>query len=213
MRIRKKKWSSEVFERHNEIIIEDFTKYKGHWKELLGVSMLRLEIGTGKGDYWHGLANLYPDQGTIAMERDYTVASMALRKFDDSEYGNQRFIYGDADKLEEMFNANELDVLHLNFSDPWPKKRHVKRRLTHETKLNVYHRLLSDNGEIWMKTDNASLFEYSLVNVSKHGFELVDVSVDFRRGEDVDPFTEYERKFSDLGQPIYRAIWRKVNVK
>jgi tRNA (guanine-N7-)-methyltransferase len=213
MRIRKKTWSSEVFERHQQIIIEDFSEYKGRWKEVLNVDTLRLEIGTGKGDYWHGLAALYPKDGIVAMERDYTVASMALRKFDEGDYGNQRFIFDDAKSLDTMFDTKEIDILHLNFSDPWPKKRHVKRRLTHESKLALYHRLLNDEGEIWMKTDNVGLFEYSLVNVAQHGFKLVDVSVDFRRQDNVDPYTEYERKFSDLGQPIYRAIWRKIDVK
>lgn len=215
MRLRKKKWSEEVFELHSDIIIDDHSKIKGNWKSSLNVDKLRLEIGAGKGDYWHGLAKMYPNDGIIAIEKDFTASSIALRKLESKK--NKRFIYGDAKKLDEIFDVHELDVIHLNFSDPWPKDRHVKRRLTYDDKVKTYHNILNDKGELWMKTDNQGLFEYSLVNVSRFGFELVEVFVDFRKDFDVDnlvdPFTEYELKFMEKGQPIYRAIWRKKDVK
>lgn len=211
MRLRKKKWSEEIFELHNEIIVENFEEIKGNWKSVLDTNKLRLEIGAGKGDYWHGLAEVYPEDGIVAIEKDYTASSIALKKLD--KYDKKRFILGDAKNLEEIFGTKELDVIHLNFSDPWPKLRHTKRRLTYDTKLKTYHNLLNDNGEIWMKTDNRELFEYSLVNVAKFDFELKEVYLDFRKEEDIDPITEYEQKFMDRGQVIYRAIWRKLDVK
>lgn len=215
MRLRKKKWSEEVFTQHKDILVDEKQNLKGQWKQVLSTSKLRLEIGAGKGDYWLGLAEMYPEDGVIALEKDYTASSIALRKL--REYGKKRFIYGDAKNLDELFEVGELDVIHLNFSDPWPKTRHEKRRLTYDTKVKQYNRLLSDHGELWMKTDNQALFEYSLVNVSRFGFELVEVSLDFRKSVDeddiIDPFTEYERKFMRNNQRIYRAIWRKQNVK
>ncbi len=215
MRLRKKKWSDEVFTQHKDILVDEKQNLKGQWKQVLSTSKLRLEIGAGKGDYWLGLAEMYPEDGVIALEKDYTASSIALRKL--REYGKKRFIYGDAKNLDELFEVGELDVIHLNFSDPWPKTRHEKRRLTYDTKVKQYNRLLSDHGELWMKTDNQALFEYSLVNVSRFGFELVEVSLDFRKSVDedniIDPFTEYERKFMRNNQRIYRAIWRKQNVK
>lgn len=215
MRLRKKKWSEEVFTQHKDILVDEKQNLKGQWKQVLSTSKLRLEIGAGKGDYWLGLAEMYPEDGVIALEKDYTASSIALRKL--REYGKKRFIYGDAKNLDELFEVGELDVIHLNFSDPWPKTRHEKRRLTYDTKVKQYNRLLSDHGELWMKTDNQALFEYSLVNVSRFGFELVEVSLDFRKEVDeddiIDPFTEYERKFMRNNQRIYRAIWRKQNVK
>lgn len=215
MRLRKKKWSDEVFTQHKDILVDEKQNLKGQWKQVLSTSKLRLEIGAGKGDYWLGLAEMYPEDGVIALEKDYTASSIALRKL--REYGKKRFIYGDAKNLDELFEVGELDVIHLNFSDPWPKTRHEKRRLTYDTKVKQYNRLLSDHGELWMKTDNQALFEYSLVNVSRFGFELVEVSLDFRKEVDeddiIDPFTEYERKFMRNNQRIYRAIWRKQNVK
>ncbi|CAM4344204.1 tRNA (guanosine(46)-N7)-methyltransferase TrmB [Erysipelothrix sp. HDW6B] len=213
MRLRKKDWSSEVFEQFSDYLISDFEAIKGNWKETLKTDKLHVEIGAGKGDYWHQMSALYPERGIVAMERDFTASSIALKKLESNPGERKRFIYGDAEKLSEMFGPKEVDVVHLNFSDPWKKNRHEKRRLTYKTKLDDYYDVLTDTGEIWMKTDNVGLFNYSLVSVGSHKFELVDVHVDFRTTDDNDPFTEYERKFHEMGQPIFRAIWRKKDVK
>lgn len=209
MRLRKKDWSSQVFEDASDYTVENFETIKGNWKKEIGNSMLHLEIGAGKGDYWHQLSELFDDRCIVAMERDYTASSIALKKLLENPRSNQRFIYGDAEKLSEMFAPGEVDVVHLNFSDPWPKSRHEKRRLTYKAKLDEYFEILTEEGEIWMKTDNVGLFNYSLVSVGAHKFELVEADVDFRSHEHEDPFTEYERKFHEKGQPIFRAIWRK----
>lgn len=105
-----------------------------------------------------------------------------------------------------------MDVIHLNFSDPWPKKRYAKRRLSSASFLDQYKRILSRNGEIQMKTDNSALFEYSLIEFQNAGFKMVEVSVDYRREKhDEDAITEYEQKFISLGQPIYRCVWRYMH--
>lgn len=209
MRLRKKDWSEAVFEIYKDYTVTDFESIKGYWKKTLDVDVLHLEIGAGRGDYWHQLSDQFPDRGIVAMERDFTASSIALKKIEDYPANNKRFIYDDAKKLNEMFDPKEVDIVHLNFSDPWPKLRHEKRRLTYKDKLDDYFDILSDEGEIWMKTDNQGLFNYSLVSVGAHKFELVEVNVDFRKDEQDDPQSEYERKFVGLGQPIYRAIWRK----
>lgn len=213
MRLRKKDWSSEVFETFKDYTVNEFETIKGNWKKELDCDLIHLEIGAGKGDYWHQMSALHPDRGVIAMERDYTASSIALKKLEKHPGSRKRFIYNDAKKLNEMFGPGEVDVVHLNFSDPWPKLRHEKRRLSYKDKLDDYFEILSETGEICMKTDNQSLFNYSLVSVGRHKFELIEVNVDFRKTEDEDPFTEYERKFVSMGQPIYRARWRKKNVK
>lgn len=213
MRLRKRNWSEAVFDKYKEYTVTEFESIKGNWKKELNTDVLHVEIGAGRGDYWHQLAEQFPKRGIVAMEKDFTASSIALKKIGDYPALNKRFIYDDAAKLTEMFGPLEIDVIHLNFSDPWPKKRHAKRRLTYKTKLDDYYDLLSDDGEIWMKTDNQSLFNYSLVSVGSHKFELVEVDVDFRKVEQDDPQSEYERKFVGLGQPIYRAIWRKKDVK
>lgn len=211
MRLRKKAWSKDMFELHADILIDETNTLKGKWKTALAVDDLKLEIGAGRGNYWHGLAAQFEDSGVIAMERDFTAASIALKKIDEKT--NKRMIYGDAKDLDIYFDSKELDAIYLNFSDPWPKKKHEKRRLTYKTKCDLYHRLLNDKGFLIMKTDNRGLFEYSLVSVAQNGFELEEVYLDFRSEPQEDPFTEYERKFVDKGQVIYRAVWRKKDAK
>ena len=209
MRLRKKDWSFDIFEIEKDFVVKEFEGIKGNWKAVLATDTLHVEIGSGKGDYWHKLAQANPDWGCVAMERDFTASSIALKKLENYDELRKRLIYDDAKHLTDMFESGEVDVVHLNFSDPWKKKRHEKRRLTYTTQLDEYYDVLSEKGEIWMKTDNVGLFNYSLVSVGAHKFELIEVNVDFRASEHEDPFTEYERKFHEMGQPIFRAIWRK----
>ena len=111
----------------------------------------------------------------------------------------------DAENIEKVFAEGEVDGIYLNFSDPWPKSRHAKRRLTHEGFLTIYENVLIDNGEIHFKTDNRGLFEYSLVSMNHYGMKLNYVSLDLHANEPEDNVkTEYEEKFSAKGQPIYR---------
>lgn len=218
MRLRKKKWSSEVFEQNDSIIINEFDKLKGQWKNQFDRKIIRLEIGSGKGQFWHQLAIKHPNDLVIALEKDYTALSIALKKMDAYEnHGNKYFIYDNAHDLSEMFAEGELDVIYLNFSDPWPKVRHARRRLTHDSMIAMYDKLLSDQGEIRMKTDNQGLFEYSLSSFTRFDYELIHVSLDYAKQDkdhkQHDPATEYEEKFISQGLRIYQAVWRKKNVK
>ncbi len=191
--------------------VQDPAAKAGHWKRKDEV--LHLEIGCGKGGYSAALAAMHPEETFVAIERNETAAGLAARKFDESQQENLFLIHGDGSFLENWFGPKEVDVLHLNFSDPWPKKRNAKRRLTAPSFLKQYAQILSDTGSIVMKTDNSSLFEYSILTFLKAGFVLEEISVNFR-GEDhpEDPLTEYEQKFVLAGHPIYRSVWKKGNL-
>lgn len=207
MRMRKKKWAQPWLEAHRDYIYPDPQEYRGKWKDLLQVSLLHLEIGMGKGDYLIGMAKLYPEEGWIGMEKDPSAAAVAARKQIESgnDLANNRMIVGDAENILNWFDENEVDVIHLNFSDPWPKKHYHKRRLSSEKFLQIYHHVLNQNGKILMKTDNKDLFEDSVLYFLQNGFTLTEFSVDYRRKEHPeDVITEYESKFMAEGQPIYR---------
>ncbi|MBR0385332.1 MAG: tRNA (guanosine(46)-N7)-methyltransferase TrmB, partial [Erysipelotrichaceae bacterium] len=170
---------------------------------------IHVEIGAGKGDYWIAMAHQYPECLWIAIEKDVDCAAIALKKSLDQTSANMKMIIGYASELENWFAGGEIDVIHLNFSDPWPKKRHTKRRLTYDSFLQVYERILKPEGELQFKTDNSGLFEYSLVSFASQNWNLKEVSVDWRREEHPeDAITEYESNFMELGQPIYRAVWQ-----
>ncbi|MDH6366315.1 MULTISPECIES: tRNA (guanosine(46)-N7)-methyltransferase TrmB [unclassified Breznakia] len=207
MRMRKLKWAAD-FIANSEVNVHNPEAYQGKWRELLNRDCIHVEIGTGKGDYWIGMANLYPELGWIGIEKQESVAALALRKKDTLEQ-QTRFIHGDAANIDQWFAKKEIDVIHLNFSDPWPKNRNKKRRLSNERFLDKYNQILSDDGQIIMKTDNRSLFEYSIIEFQNFGFKLEEIYLDFRSEQhDEDIISEYERKFMEKG-PIYRAVWVK----
>lgn len=209
MRMRKVKWAVDYLDQARSLIKEP-TGQKGKWKELLKTDKLHVEIGCGKGNYSLNMSILYKDEGFIAVEKNESAAGIAAKKFDEIESTNLALIQDDAANISEWFGAEEVDVIHLNFSDPWPKKRYAKRRLSSNSFLTQYEKILSKNGQIQMKTDNSSLFEYSLIEFQNAGYKMIDVSVDFRRNtHDEDVMTEYEEKFVSLNQPIYRAVWIK----
>lgn len=209
MRMRKVKWAVDYLEQA-KCLIADPSKQAGHWKKFLGVDKLHIEIGTGKGNYSLGMSKLYPEEGFIAVEKNESAAGIAAKKFDeDLEEKHLSLIQADAADISTWFSKGEIDVIHLNFSDPWAKKRYAKRRLSSSSFLEQYKHILSSNGEIQMKTDNSALFEYSLIEFQNAGFKMVEISVDYRREtHDEDVITEYEEKFISLHQPIYRCVWR-----
>lgn len=208
MRMRRLKWAPQ-FLKESEMVIQTPAEYKGKWKSKYQKDTLHIEIGTGKGDYWIGMSQLYPDTLWVGIEKNESVAALAVRKSGETS-DNRRFIYGDAQVIDEWFAPGEVDVIHLNFSDPWPKNRTKKRRLSHPSFLKKYESILKRDGEIIMKTDNSSLFEYSVIEFQENGYYLSDFSVDFRREtHDEDIISEYERKFMEQGNPIYRAVWKR----
>ncbi|MBT2569043.1 tRNA (guanosine(46)-N7)-methyltransferase TrmB [Planococcus sp. ISL-110] len=208
MRSRFKPWAADLIDTHPEIVIPDPEKKKGKWQEVFGNKHpLHIEAGTGKGRFIIGMAKANPKINYIGIELFDSVIVTALESVLEEEHGvpNLRLLKVNAKNIADYFEQGEVDRLYLNFSDPWPKKRHAKRRLTHESFLKLYEAVLPKNGEIHFKTDNRKLFEYSLTSVSEYGMLLKDVSLDLHDNEpEWNIMTEYEEKFSEKGQPIYR---------
>ncbi|MGI2326303.1 tRNA (guanosine(46)-N7)-methyltransferase TrmB [Planococcus sp. YIM B11945] len=208
MRSRFKPWALELIESHPEIVIPQPETVKGKWQEEFDNSNpLHIEAGTGKGRFIVGMAKMNPEINYIGIELFDSVIVTALERVLEEEGGipNLRLLKVNAKEMASFFEKGEVDRVYLNFSDPWPKTRHAKRRLTHETFLRLYESVLPANGEIHFKTDNRGLFEYSLTSISEYGMLLKDVSLDLHANEpEWNIMTEYEEKFSKKGQPIYR---------
>ena len=193
MRLRKVKGAAETIAAHPEIVIPNGEALKGNWQSVFEKDQpLYIEVGMGKGQFVIGMAQKNPHLNFIGIEKFDSVMVRALEK--------------DAEDLTNIFEENEVEGVYLNFSDPWPKPRHAKRRLTHENFLKLYEHITIPEGYLRFKTDNRLLFEYSLVSVTEYGMGLRDVALDLHQREDLDwnVMTEYEQKFSAKGQPIYR---------
>ena len=173
----------------------------------------RLEIGCGKGSYVIGEAQKHKDVAYIAIEKITDVLIAALEKCDMVEHENIMFMNVDASSLTQLFDENTFEEIYINFCDPWPKKRHTKRRLTYHEFLLEYKKILTDDGKICFKTDNLDLFNFSLPEFEEAGYELHDVTYDLHNSEwaGVDTETEYEHNFSSLGIPIKRLVAYKKN--
>ena len=208
MRSRFKPWAADLIDTHPEIVIPDPEQKKGKWQEVFGnKNPLHIEAGTGKGRFIIGMAKANPKINYIGIELFDSVIVTALETVLEDEEGipNLRLLKVNAKDIADYFEKSEVDRLYLNFSDPWPKKRHAKRRLTHESFLKLYEAVLPEKGEIHFKTDNRKLFEYSLTSISVYGMLLKEVSLDLHDNEpEWNIMTEYEEKFSKKGQPIYR---------
>ncbi|EQC1982869.1 tRNA (guanosine(46)-N7)-methyltransferase TrmB [Listeria innocua] len=206
MRVKHKPWAKDRLEEFPAIYIKNPEDLKGRWQEVFGNNNpIHIEIGSGKGQFISGMAKANPEINYIGIEMIESVLVSALDKAIEAEVPNLRLVARDAKLLEESFEKGEIAQIYLNFSDPWPKKRHTKRRLTNPTFLTIYERLLPKAGEIHFKTDNRSLFEYSLVAFSEYNMLLTFVSLDLHNSYyEGNIKTEYEEKFSAKGFPIYR---------
>ncbi|MFR7591437.1 MAG: tRNA (guanosine(46)-N7)-methyltransferase TrmB [Longibaculum sp.] len=209
MRLRNNPKANEILENHKDIVMLNPKEYFGKWQELFGNDHpIYIEIGMGKGDFIIENAKQYPDINFIGIEKFPSVMVGALKKIDqENKLPNLRLMKEDAAFLNEIFQTNEISRIYLNFSDPWPKKKHAKRRLTSDTFLPTYKNILKENGELILKTDNRSLFEYSLISFQQFGLQFLDVCLDLHHsvGYEDNIQTEYERKFSPFG-PIYRIV-------
>lgn len=173
---------------------------------------IHVELGTGKGDFITQIAERNPQINFIGLEVEATCVLAAARKVRDKNLRNVRLIVFDVANIVELFAEHEVDRLYINFCDPWPKKRHAKRRLTHTRFLELYKKILKRGGEIFFKTDNRGLFDYSLEQFDLAGLEVRDVTNDLHAAEPSDNIrTEYENKFSAAGVPINFCIARVAN--
>ncbi|STO13400.1 tRNA (guanine-N(7)-)-methyltransferase [[Flavobacterium] thermophilum] len=207
MRLRNKPWAKDKIAAYPHYVIPDPEARRGRWRELFGNERpIHIEIGTGKGKFITEMAKLHPDINFIGIELYPSVLVSALDKLIESELPNVRLLNANAKDVGAFFADGEVSRIYLNFSDPWPKKRHEKRRLTYRDFLALYERILTEDGDIHLKTDNQSFFEYSLVSLSQYGFVLAAVQLDLHRsGVEGNVMTEYEEKFSAKGNRIYRC--------
>ncbi len=176
-------------------------KNKNNWSKVFkNNNPIHLEIGMGKGDFIYNMALKYPNINFIGLEKYTGVIARAIKKY-PNKLPNLRIINDDALNLNNIFNK-EIAVIYLNFSDPWPKKRQAKRRLTSPIFLNIYDKIFNKNKKIIMKTDNLNLFASSLVNLSNYGYILEDVNLDLANSDIPNVLTEYETKFIKEGIKI-----------
>lgn len=205
MRLRNVKNKDEIMKSSPYLILNS-KDYKGKWHEYFkNDHPIYIEVGMGKGDFIIENAIRYPDINFIGIEKFDSVIARALQKIPDG-LPNLCMIRMDAIEIEEVFD-HEIETLYLNFSDPWPKKRHTNRRLTSSVFLKRYDNLFKNDKVIIQKTDNQQLFEFSLVSLSEYGYTLQYVSLDYHHSGSEDIImTEYERKFSEKGISICRLV-------
>lgn len=208
MRLRNVKGSRETIAA-NPLVIQDVKEQKGHWSEVFGNDKpLYIEIGMGKGQFIIEMARRNPDKNFIGIEKYSSVLVRALEKCEEEAPENLRFIRMDAEEILDVFAADEVSGIYLNFSDPWPKDRHAKRRLTYRDFWSRYKEILKPEGQVIFKTDNRPLFDFSLEEVEIAGWTLVNVTFDLHHSEYMEGnvMTEYEAKFSAKGNPIHRLV-------
>ena len=202
MRTKYKPWAKPYIEEHVEVMcpFDTMNNYKDYY----------LEIGSGKGQVLVNMAKNHPDCFFLGMERNVTCAGFTAKKLVEQEINNAKLVYANAEQVLPLINEDSVNGIFLNFSDPWPKKRHAKRRLTSDSFLNQYLRILKKGAKLIFKTDNYDLFTYSLEILESSPFKLVEANYSYDGKDPFDEITEYEADFRSLGQPIYRVILEKL---
>ena len=209
MRLRNIPGADEVIA-NSPICIQNPLEYRGNWKSLFGNSNpIHIEIGMGKGRFLMDLATLNPEINYIGIERYTSVLLRAVQKMDELQLPNVRFLCIDAATLPEIFAPEEVNRIYLNFSDPWPKDRHAKRRLTSKEFFARYDKILVQDGRVEFKTDNLPLFEFSLEQIPMTNFKVVEHTFDLHNNPKMNEgniMTEYEEKFSSKGNKINKLV-------
>lgn len=206
MRRRKIKGSDEKLLSYSSYVITEAQNYKGKWRDLFGNNNpIHLEVGIGRGSFLKKFAVKNPEINYIGIETKEEVMLYGVKESHEEDLKNIKFIWQNAVDLKDFFEKGEVDRIYLNFSDPWPKKRHSKRRLTADTFLNMYRDVLVDKGEVHFKTDHEELFEFSLNSFAENEWKLKNISLDLYKNlpEDNIP-TDYETKFVEKGMRIFR---------
>ncbi|HCA7535796.1 TPA: tRNA (guanosine(46)-N7)-methyltransferase TrmB [Staphylococcus pseudintermedius] len=205
MRMRNKPWAESYLTEHNDIV--DLEAVHAHqvseWFERQ--QPIHIEVGSGMGKFITTLAQQNPHINYVAIERDKNVMIRVLDKVREHNLTNIKLLCYDAVILTDYFRQGEVDRIYLNFSDPWPKKRHAKRRLTYRSFLALYQQILREDGELHFKTDNRGLFAYSLESMSQFGMYFTKINLNLHQEDEGDNIpTEYEHKFAEKGSRIYR---------
>ncbi len=213
MRLRNIKNAQDIINKNKYVVLNP-KDYRGKMQQLFkNNNKIEVEIGMGKGDFIINKAKLNPNVNFIGIEKYASVLVKAIKKLDNIELNNLKIMNIDANIIDEIFD-NEVDKIYLNFSDPWPKKKHATRRLTSPLFLDKYTKIFNNDYVIEMKTDNRNLFEYSLITLSQNKYLFDEIKLDLYNNLDDDNIpTEYEKKFVGLGMPIYKLKARCQIVK
>ena len=211
MRRRKVKGADIKLLSYKDYVLRDnIEALKGKWNEKFNNNNpIHVEFGTGRGKFITTLAAQNPDINYIAFEIKEEVLIKGVEKAVEANLNNILFAWADVKNILDYFDENELSRVYVNFCDPWPKKRWAKRRLTHTNFLNMYEKVLNENGELHFKTDNQNLFEFSLNEISANDWQLKNISLDLANSDFENVTTEYEDKFMSYGMKIYRCEAKK----
>ena len=201
MRTHYKAWAKPFLDEHLEISIA--------LDEIPNLKDFYLEIGSGKGEFLIKMAEKFPDKYFVGIEKNVTCAGITAKKMVEKEVKNAKLIYADASQILPLFKEESIKTIFLNFSDPWPKKRHHKRRLTSDLFLKQYLRVLSKGGKLIFKTDNIDLFNDSLEYFEDSEFKLISKTNNYLGEDEFDTMTEYEEFFRNEGTPINRVIYER----
>ncbi|MCQ2557123.1 MAG: tRNA (guanosine(46)-N7)-methyltransferase TrmB [Ligilactobacillus sp.] len=207
MRLKNKPWAKPLIEANPQWVVTEPEKLKGKWQSRFEKDQpLYIEVGMGKGRFIVEMAKKYPDRNFIGLEMQTVATGIALKKQIEATLPNLQLVCANGAGLTEYFEKDEVAGVYLNFSDPWPKTRHEKRRLTYKSFLKQYQDVMVDDGHLEFKTDNRGLFEYSLASMNNYGMVFDQVWLDLHATDAVidNVMTEYEEKFSSKGQPIYK---------
>jgi len=198
MRTKFKAWTKPYIEEHLEYSLTD--------EEISSLDDFYLEIGSGKGDFIIQMSEKYPDRLFLGIEKNVTCAGITLKKIVEKELKNVKFLFKDGAEVIRLLKDHSVNKIYLNFSDPWPKKRHSKRRLTSDSFLEEYKRILKPRGNLVFKTDDIDLFNYSIEMFNEAGFKVINSTFDYDGSDVDDAITEYQTKAVNKGLTIKRVI-------
>ena len=205
MRTKYKQWAVDYVNEHPEIALEKIDINSGFFQK----KPVIFEIGSGKGDFIAAISLAHPEFNYLGIERVKTVAGMMCRKLVEQGNDNVKVFPWNVELLFDQVDEGFVQSIYLNFSDPWPKKKHEKRRLTYISFLNEYYRILRDGGRLYFKTDNDFLYEYTREEFKSTKFKVISDEADYKFDSETDFITEYENKFRSVGKSIHRIILEK----
>ena len=205
MRTKYKQWAVDYVNEHPEIALEKIDINSGFFQK----KPVIFEIGSGKGDFIAAISLAHPEFNYLGIERVKTVAGMMCRKLVEQGNDNVKVFPWNVELLFDQVDEGFVHSIYLNFSDPWPKKKHEKRRLTYISFLNEYYRILRDGGRLYFKTDNDFLYEYTREEFKSTKFKVISDEADYKFDSETDFITEYENKFRSVGKSIHRIILEK----
>lgn len=198
----------------SEYVIPEESECAGKWRELFGnENPIHVEIGTGKGRFLMELAKVHPEISYVGIEKYSSVLLRAIQKMEEEPLSNVKFIRMEAEHILRYFAKGEVDRIYLNFSDPWPKERHAKRRLVSREFLDRYRALLKDKGHLEFKTDNRDLFDFGVEETEPAKWGIMEITYDLHHDEKMNRgniMTEYEERFSSMGNPICKYVIRPL---